>query len=119
MMAAPQNQPGEHLATLFLRPRAWRKVESEQLDLARLLLDRFGLLRMVNEYAGNLSGGQLRLLEMARALMSEPKLLLLDEPVAGVNPVLTDEILHHLGELSDEGLTIVLVEHELEVIDRV
>lgn len=119
MMAAPQNQPGEHLATLFLRPRAWRKVESEQLDLARDLLDRFGLLRMANEYASNLSGGQLRLLEMARALMTKPTMLMLDEPMAGVNPALTEEILRHLRDLVDDGLTIVLVEHELEVIDRV
>lgn len=119
MMAAPQNQPGEHLTTLFFRPRVWRKNESDQLERTRALLDRFGLLRMAHEYASTLSGGQLRLLEMARALMTNPTLLLLDEPMAGVNPALTEEILQHLRALVDEGLTIVLVEHELEVIDRV
>lgn len=119
MMAAPQNQPGEHLSTLLFRPRSWRASESDQLERARELLDRFGLLRMAQEYASNLSGGQLRLLEMARALMTNPTLLLLDEPMAGVNPALTEEILQHLRDLVGEGLTILLVEHELEVIDRV
>ncbi len=70
------------------------------------------------EYAGNLSGGQKRLLEIMRALMAKPKLLLLDEPMAGVNPTLGRRIEGHLEELRDEGLTMLMVEHELGVVER-
>jgi branched-chain amino acid transport system ATP-binding protein len=81
-----------------------------------LLLDRFGLARMRDEYAGTLSGGQRKLLEMARALMVEPRMILLDEPTAGVNPVLVASILDHVRELKKEGLSVLFVEHDMDVV---
>jgi neutral amino acid transport system ATP-binding protein len=71
---------------------------------------------MRDEFAGELSGGQRKLLEMARALMSGPRLLMLDEPMAGVNPALAQTIIGHVQELRDEGLTVVFVEHDMDVV---
>jgi len=71
---------------------------------------------MRDEYAGTLSGGQRKLLEMARALMTEPDLIMLDEPMAGVNPALTQSLLQHVADLAAEGITIVFVEHDMDVV---
>jgi branched-chain amino acid transport system ATP-binding protein len=80
------------------------------------LLEVFDIAGMVEEYAGNLSGGQRKLLELARSLMLDPKLLLLDEPFAGVNPSLTNEIVGHIEALNDDGMTLLIIEHELETL---
>jgi ABC-type branched-subunit amino acid transport system ATPase component len=88
------------------------------LERAYMLLERFGLAKMADEYASTLSGGQKRLLELARAVMPEPKILLLDEPVAGVNPSLVRDLAGHIERLRDEGMTIVMVEHELAIVER-
>ena len=80
-------------------------------------MDRFEL-HNENEYAGNLSGGQKRLLELMRALMAQPKALLLDEPMAGVNPSLARQVEEHLLELRSDGLTMLMVEHELATVER-
>jgi branched-chain amino acid transport system ATP-binding protein len=80
------------------------------------LLDVFDLDAMVDEYAGNLSGGQRKLLELARSLMLDPKMLMLDEPFAGVNPSLTNEIVAHIESLNEDGLTLLIIEHELETL---
>ena len=85
---------------------------------AREVLDRFAMTAKENELAGNLSGGQKRLLEIMRALMAKPKMLLLDEPFAGVNPTLAREIEKYLLDLRDEGLSMIMVEHELSVVER-
>jgi len=83
------------------------------------LLEEFGLLALADEYAGNLSGGQKRLLELARALMGEPTLLLLDEPMAGVAPSMVDRLIERILDINERrGVTILIVEHDLEVIDR-
>lgn len=117
LVAAP-NQHGESLwRAIFLR-RAWRREETASLVRARELLRRFGMADKEDDYAGNLSGGQKRLLELGRALMADPVLLLLDEPMAGVNPTLARRIEDHLLELCDEGLTMLMVEHELAVVER-
>ena len=71
---------------------------------------------MRDEFAGELSGGQRKLLEMARALMVEPDLIMLDEPMAGVNPALTQSLLGHVKDLRDEGMTVVFVEHDMDVV---
>jgi branched-chain amino acid transport system ATP-binding protein len=71
---------------------------------------------MRDEYAGTLSGGQRKLLEMARALMAEPSLVMLDEPMAGVNPALTQSLLEHVKGLRTEGITVVFVEHDMDVV---
>ena len=117
LVAAP-NQRGEQLRTLLLGKRYWRDQERELVTRARALMERFGMTPKENEYAGNLSGGQKRLVEIMRALMAEPKLVLLDEPMAGVNPTLARSIEDDLTSLVDDGVTLLLVEHELDVVER-
>jgi neutral amino acid transport system ATP-binding protein len=117
LVAAP-NQKGESLVGAELGRAYWGPSQNALLDEAREILDRFGMAPKETELAGNLSGGQKRLLEIMRALMSRPKLLLLDEPFAGVNPTLARTIEQHLVELRDEGLSMIMVEHELGVVER-
>jgi ABC-type branched-subunit amino acid transport system ATPase component len=118
LLVAAQRQRGEGLLTLVLGKRYWREQEAELVGRARELLERFGMTPKQDEYAGNLSGGQKRLVEIMRALMADPKLLLLDEPMAGVNPTLARSIEDDLAGLAREGLTLLLVEHELDVVER-
>ncbi|MCU1352545.1 MAG: branched-chain amino acid transport system ATP-binding protein [Acidimicrobiales bacterium] len=113
-LAAP-HQVGEH-ALGALVPGRWRAQEAEVEARARDLLTKFKLDRMTDEYAGGLSGGQRKLLEMARALMTSPKLVMLDEPMAGVNPALTQSLLDHVTALRDDGLSVLFVEHDMDVI---
>jgi ABC-type branched-subunit amino acid transport system ATPase component len=113
--------PGQRAVTFFgsLRgKRYWRAQQQQLIERARQLLDEFGIAAKADEYAGTLSGGQKRLLEISRALMAEPKLLLLDEPLAGVNPTLRLTVEEHLRRLRDEGMTMVMVEHELSAVER-
>jgi ABC-type branched-subunit amino acid transport system ATPase component len=117
LVAAP-SQVGESLSAAALGKWRWRRQEQHHVERAWGLLDRFNMSDHADEYAGNLSGGQKRLLELMRALMTGPDLLLLDEPMAGVNPTLSRSIERHLLELRDEGLSMLLVEHELGVVDR-
>lgn len=117
LVAAPR-QRGEQALTLLLGKRHWRDQENQLVSRARGLLERFGMSAKEDEYAGNLSGGQKRLVEIMRAMMAEPKLLLLDEPMAGVNPTLARSIENDLVELAREGLTLLIVEHELDVVER-
>lgn len=118
LVAAP-HQDGERLRSVYSLRRSWREQESVLVERARALLARFQLADHENAYAGELSGGQRRLMELARALMAEPTLLLLDEPMAGVNPRLMGYLGEHLLELARTGFTIVLVEHELRLIEQV
>jgi branched-chain amino acid transport system ATP-binding protein len=118
LVAAPDN-PGEGLfRALVLGRRSWRGYEKRLVVRARELLDQFQMSDKEDEWAGNLSGGQKRLLEIMRGLMAGPKLLLLDEPMAGVNPTLARVIEDHLRRLNDDGLTMLMVEHELGVVER-
>jgi ABC-type branched-subunit amino acid transport system ATPase component len=116
LMIAAKGLPGEHLPNLFLRPRAVKAREREAQRKAEEILRFVGLSGLRNEYAKNLSGGQKKLLELSRALMSDPAVLLLDEPVAGVNPTLTLRILELIEKLRAEGRTIFLIEHDMEVV---
>jgi branched-chain amino acid transport system ATP-binding protein len=116
MLAAP-DQPGEGLATAVFRPRRWRVREAAVRDQALGMLSEVGLESQANDYAATLSGGQRKLLELARALMTEPTLVLLDEPMAGVNPVLGRRLLDYLQRLREErGLTVLFVEHDMDVV---
>ena len=117
LVAAPR-QRGERLRTLALGKRYWRDQETQLARRARELLERFGMTEKQDEYAGRLSGGQKRLVEIMRALMAEPTLLMLDEPMAGVNPTLARSIEGDLAGLARDGLALLLVEHELDVVER-
>jgi branched-chain amino acid transport system permease protein len=117
LVAAPA-QKGESLLGAELGRAYWGGDEAKLVDVARDVLDRFAMTPKENELAGNLSGGQKRLLEIMRALMSKPKMLLLDEPFAGVNPTLAREIEQYLLDLRAEGLSMIMVEHELSVVER-
>jgi branched-chain amino acid transport system ATP-binding protein len=108
-------QTGEGFFRALIRPR-WRSQEEEITSRADGLLGRFNLAHMRDEFAGELSGGQRKLLEMARALMAEPTLLMLDEPMAGVNPALAQTIIGHVQQLREDGLTVVFVEHDMDVV---
>ncbi len=114
LLAAPRQRGERFWASLF--PWAWRQQERGSAARAAALLERFNLSHMAGELSGSLSGGQRKLLEMARALMVEPALVMLDEPMAGVNPALTQSLLHHIRALRDEGLSVVFVEHDMDVI---
>jgi neutral amino acid transport system ATP-binding protein len=117
MMLAAPNQPGEQLVNLIVRPGAARRREREVRERAGELLALFQLERLRDEYAGVLSGGQRKLLEFARALMAEPQMLLLDEPMAGINPTLGARLLEHMHTLREErGMTFLFVEHDMEVV---
>lgn len=118
LVAAP-GQRGEALRGVFSVRRAWRKQERELVESARDLLSRFGILTHESSYAAELSGGQRRLMELARALMARPRLLLLDEPMAGVSPAMRDQLGQHLLEVAEGGVSIVLVEHELRFVEQV
>ncbi len=117
LVAAPA-QKGESLLGAELGRLYWGHDEDRLVARARDVLERFAMSPKENELAGNLSGGQKRLLEIMRALMAHPKLLLLDEPFAGVNPTLAREIERYLLDLRDEGLSMIMVEHELGVVER-
>ena len=94
----------------------WSNQEREITDRAEDLLARFKLDNMRDEYAGSLSGGQRKLLEMARALMVQPEIVMLDEPMAGVNPALTQSLLHHVRDLREQGMTVLFVEHDMDMV---
>jgi neutral amino acid transport system ATP-binding protein len=118
MMLAPQDQIGESLWRSVL-PVARGGVIEQEWDLHERvweMLDFFEIDHLAEEHAGNLSGGQRKLLEMARALLTDPDVVLLDEPLAGVNPTLEDKLLDHIHELREEGYTFLLVEHDMDVI---
>ena len=119
---AALDQPGEHTIPALLRSGEMQAVERDVEARADELIETFELDHLADEYASALSGGQRKLLELARVLMLEPELLLLDEPFAGVNPTLTNEISEHIREPNDGGMTVVVIEHELEpltaLVDR-
>ncbi len=108
-------QIGENPFKALVQP-LWGRQEREIEARADELLERFSLYPKRDDYAGELSGGQRKLLEMARALMADPEVICLDEPMAGVNPALTQSLLQHVKELKDEGLTVIFVEHDMDVV---
>lgn len=115
MLLGAAEQRGEFLRNALI-PSRWKSQEKQILVKAEALLEKFNLSHMRDEYAATLSGGQRKLLEMARALMSEPRLILLDEPMAGVNPVLVESLLEHIENLRDEGVSVLFIEHDMDAI---
>ena len=117
LSAVPDNR-GDSFRGALAGRRYWRADEAAAIARAQVLLDRFGLEGNANSYAGDLSGGQRRLVEIMRALMAQPRVLLLDEPMAGVHPNLARRIGNELVALCAEGLTVLMVEHELAIMDE-
>jgi len=117
LSAAPGNR-GDSMRGALAGRRYWKDHEAAAVGLAAGILRRFCLADLANSYAGDLSGGQRRLVEIMRALMTEPKLLLLDEPMAGVHPELAHRIGEMLVTLCQDGLTVLMVEHELAITEE-
>ena len=118
MKLGAKSQRGENfLQSLF--PAIWRKQDQEIEAKARVLLAKFKLDTKEKDFAASLSGGQRKLLEMARALMSDPSLVMLDEPMAGVNPALTQSLLDHILDLKDLGMTVLFVEHDMHMVRHI
>ena len=116
LVLAPQGQAGENLLNAVFRRDAVAEDERRIREQAEEVIELLELEHLRDEEAGNLSGGQRKLLELGRVLMLEPELVLLDEPVAGVNPALTDQIMDTIEALTDDGLGFCIVEHEMDVI---
>ena len=116
VLLASQNHPGENFWQVWLRPQRVCAEEKRQKEYAMDILDSVGLAHMAHDYAGALSGGQRKLLELARTLMVRPKLVLLDEPAAGVNPTLIQQICNHIQHWNNQGISFLIIEHNMDVI---
>ncbi|HEU4806702.1 MAG TPA: ABC transporter ATP-binding protein [Homoserinimonas sp.] len=118
MKLGAKGQRGENFWTALV-PSVWRAQDNEIEERAIELLTRFKLDAKKDDFAASLSGGQRKLLEMARALMSEPNLVMLDEPMAGVNPALTQSLLDHILGLKHSGMTVLFVEHDMQMVRHI
>ncbi|WP_258805245.1 ABC transporter ATP-binding protein [Pseudarthrobacter sp. NS4] len=118
MRLGAANQPGESLAKALFKG-IWGGREKQITAEADVLLEKFKLDTKKDDYAASLSGGQRKLLEMARSLMVKPKLVMLDEPMAGVNPALTQSLLDHIKNLKAEGMTVLFVEHDMHMVRHI
>jgi branched-chain amino acid transport system ATP-binding protein len=115
MRVGATGQRGESVLSAMFAP-LWRSQETSNTARAEALLERFLLIKKRDDFAGSLSGGQRKLLEMSRALMADPELVMLDEPMAGVNPALKQSLLGHVKSLRDEGRTVLFVEHDMDMV---
>jgi ABC-type branched-subunit amino acid transport system ATPase component len=118
MLLAGPHQSGESVWRALFTPARVRSEERAAVAKARALLERVDLWPLANDQAKNLSGGQKKLLEISRALMLEPKIILLDEPTAGVSPVMTGALAQTILNLRNQGLTFAIIEHDMDVIAR-
>ncbi|QLG63700.1 ABC transporter ATP-binding protein [Halorarum salinum] len=116
MLVGPQGQPGESFVKLFTSPGEVGARESRNLERARKILEEFGIGHLATQPATDLSGGQMKLVELARAMLAEPEILLLDEPVAGVNPTLTKDLAAQIRRLHGAGTTFLIIEHDMDFI---
>jgi ABC-type branched-subunit amino acid transport system ATPase component len=119
LLVAAADQAGESLINVLLRPGLIRRQEREHAERALQVLEIYGLYQLRDSRASELSGGQKKLLEIARAVMASPKILLLDEPMAGVNPALIERIGGYIVDLKENGVTVLMVEHNLNVVERI
>lgn len=119
LLVAPKNQPGESLMNIFFRPGLTKKVEAANIERALGVLNTYGLYALRDNRASELSGGQKKLLEIARAVMASPQVLLLDEPMAGVNPALIEKIGGYILDLKSAGVSVLMVEHNLNVVEKI
>lgn len=116
LLLSPGHQIGETVSGALFRRRAVQQQEKRNADKARQILKRIGLWQLADQSASQLSGGQKKLLELARALLLEPKFILLDEPAAGVAPPLLKDIMRLIRELREEGISFGIVEHDMQLI---
>ncbi len=116
MLLATPNQTGENFVQVWLQQKKLRVEERANKARAMDILESVGLAAKAHDYAGALSGGQRKLLEMARTLMTNPKLILLDEPAAGVNPTLINQICEHIVNWNQQGISFLIIEHNMDVI---
>lgn len=117
LMLVPIGQTGESLLLTWFRPQQVRKEEKEIKEKALEVLEFVNLIDLKDEYADSLSAGQKRLLELARTMMSDPKIILLDEPGAGVNPTLLKHLVGYLRQIvEDHGMTLFLIEHDMDLV---
>jgi len=116
MLLASPHQYGESVWCSLFTPARVRAQERAAVEKARALLEQVNLAQLADEQAKNLSGGQKKLLEISRALMLEPKIMLLDEPTAGVSPVMTEALAQTILKLRNQGLTFAIIEHDMDVI---
>jgi ABC-type branched-subunit amino acid transport system ATPase component len=119
LLVAPKLQPGESLFKVFFRPGTVRRAEQVNVERALEILGTYGLYAVRDDRARELSGGQKKLLEIARAVMASPRILLLDEPMAGVNPALIERIGGYILALKAQGVTVLMVEHNLNVVEKI
>jgi branched-chain amino acid transport system ATP-binding protein len=118
VMLAPPGQVGETITGALFRRQSLRAQEAALRDKAMAILEFMTLDALADQPAGKISGGQMKLLELARALMGDPKIILLDEPAAGVNPSLTQILIARIEELNRQGKTFVIVEHDMDFVMR-
>ncbi|MEW6265639.1 MAG: ABC transporter ATP-binding protein [Thermodesulfobacteriota bacterium] len=117
LLLAPKNQAGENLLWAIVRPPSLREVERENIRRARELLDLIGLRGAENVQAGSLSYAEQKMIELSRAIMTDPEIVLLDEPASGINPTLMNRILDYIRGLRDrQGITFLIVEHDMRVV---
>ena len=116
MLVAPTGQSGERFWNPIFRNGRVRAEERASRDKATEILEFVKLARLADQPACNLSGGQLKLLELGRSLMSDPKLILLDEPGAGVNPTLLGDIIDRIAQLNARGVTFLIIEHNMDLV---
>ena len=117
LMLIAENQAGEKIWNTLFNSSRVRRQERENQEKAHAVLEFVELIDLKNEYAGSLSGGQKKLLELARSMMADPDLVLLDEPGAGVNPTLMKKLMLNIEKLcTDKGITFLLIEHDMDLV---
>jgi len=116
MLVGPREQPGESFVKLFTDPEGVASAESANLAEAQRILEEFEIDHLATQPATDISGGQMKLVELARAMLAEPEVLLLDEPVAGVNPTLAKKLKTQIRRLNEQGTTFLLIEHDMEFV---
>ena len=116
MLVGPQAQDGESFLSLFTNPSGVHAQEKQNLEDAQRILEEFEIGHLATQAATDLSGGQMKLVELARAMLAEPEVLLLDEPVAGVNPTLANKLRDQIARLNEDGVTFCIIEHDMDFI---
>jgi len=116
LMVVPKHQFGENIFNILFRPRRVKEQEKQIMEKALSILEFVELIHLKDEYAKNLSSGQKKLLELAKMLMCDPEVILLDEPGAGVNPTLMRKLVRNIEKLREEGITFFLIEHDMDLV---